>query len=135
MNTPEISTDKSRLNIDFIFSFLSTSYWASERSLEQVKSSIDNSLCFGLYQGTAQIGFARIITDQVVCSYLMDVFIDPKHQNKSYGKFLMEEIYKHPTLRNVKTHYLITKDAQNFYKNFGFNTYPTPDRFMLRINF
>ena len=32
-------------------------------SRETVERSIDNSLCFGAYEGEEQIGFARVVTD------------------------------------------------------------------------
>lgn len=42
-----ISTDKSKLDIDSIHNYLcNKSYWAKGRSIESVKKSIDNSLCF-----------------------------------------------------------------------------------------
>ncbi len=128
----EISTDKHRLNIDYIFSFLSQSYWANKRTIEQVKESINNSLCFGMYKEGKQIGFARVITDKVVSSYLMDVFIDEKHQHQGYGEQLIRYIYQHEDLMQVKSHYLITKDAQTFYHKFGFKVYPTPEKFMIK---
>ena len=61
----EISTDTSRLDIEMIHSFLSEeSYWANKRTLEQTKTAIENSICFGVYQGEEQVGFARVVTDK-----------------------------------------------------------------------
>ena len=46
----KISTDKSLLDIDVIFNYISgESYWAKNVPLEIVERSIANSLCFGLY--------------------------------------------------------------------------------------
>ena len=45
-----ISTDPSLLDVDAVHGFLRRSYWASERSLETIKRSVDGSLNFGLYQ-------------------------------------------------------------------------------------
>ena len=127
-----ISTDKTKLDIDFIYNFLNNSYWAKGRTKETIAISIANSMCFGLYQNSTQIGFARILTDKVVFSYLMDVFIDPGFQGKQYGKKLLEAIYKHVDLIAVQRHYLMTKDAQYFYKKFGFEVYPNPEKFMYK---
>ena len=64
----EISTDTSRLDIEMIHSFLSEeSYWANKRTLEQTKTAIENSICFGVYQGEEQVGFARVVTDKANC--------------------------------------------------------------------
>ena len=128
----EISTDKERLNIDFIFDFLSHSYWAKNRSKTEVIESINHSLCFGMYLDEIQIGFARVVTDKVVFSYIMDVFIDPQYQGNKYGQMMMAYIYNHSSLINVNSHYLLTKDAQKFYTKFNFDIYPTPEKFMLR---
>ena len=54
-----LSTDRERLDIDVIHGFLSESYWASGIAREIVARSIENLLCFGIYQAGQQIGFAR----------------------------------------------------------------------------
>ena len=72
----EISTDNSRLNLNFIATYLQATYWANKRSTENIKISIDNSLCFGVYLHGSQIGFARVVTDKTVFAYLMESRID-----------------------------------------------------------
>ncbi len=129
----QISTDTSKLDVNYIHQFLNSSYWAKGRTLKEVESTIENSLCFAAYLNDKQIGFARIVTDKAIFSYLMDFFIDEKHQGKKYGQYFFSEIYKHSDLIHVKKHYLHTKDAQNFYKKFGFEIYKTPNRCMLKI--
>jgi N-acetylglutamate synthase-like GNAT family acetyltransferase len=128
-----ISTDKNLLEIEYIHQFLSKTYWASDRTVEDVKESINNSLCFGMYLDEKQIGFARIVTDKVVFSYLMDVFTDEKHQGQGYGKMLISYIYNHKDLIKVRKNYLMTKYAQEFYTNFGFIIHDKPNRFMLKV--
>jgi hypothetical protein len=59
MTELEISTDKSRLDTDMIYKFLSDSYWAKDRPKEIVDTSIENSLCFGAYLDGQQVGFAQ----------------------------------------------------------------------------
>ena len=127
-----VSTDKKLLDIPFIHQFLSNSYWAKGRTIDEVKNSIDNSMCFGAYLDGKQIGFARVVTDKTIFSYIMDVFIDEKFQGKKYGEEFMKNIYNHPDLINVKKHYLHTRDAQKFYEKFGFKIYPTPNKHMLK---
>ncbi|HMK07273.1 MAG TPA: hypothetical protein VK476_07065 [Flavobacterium sp.] len=61
-----ISTDKSKLNVPFIQDFLKDIYWAVGRTIEEVQTTIDSSVCFGIYLDDEQIGFARVITDYVV---------------------------------------------------------------------
>jgi len=90
------STDKSRLNLDYIHHFLSKeSYWAKNIPTETVKASIEGSLCFGVYEKDKQVGFSRVITDYATFGYLVDVFIDKDYRgrvvSKELMKFIMEE--------------------------------------------
>ena len=55
-----VGTDKAKLNIDVIHSFLTASYWAKGIPRAVVEKCVANSLCFGVYHGDEQIGFARI---------------------------------------------------------------------------
>ena len=66
-----ISTDKDKLDISFIHKFLTNTYWAKGRTMEEVKTTIENSYCFGIYSNGKQIGFARVVTDYVVFAYIM----------------------------------------------------------------
>lgn len=129
-----ISTDKNKLDVRLIHEFLTKSYWAEGRTFEQVKISIENSLCWGVYLDGEQIGFARVLTDGSVIAYLMDVFIVEKHRGKGYSKKLMKEILAHKDLQLVGKWVLATKDAHDLYKQFGFNKIENPDRFMSRTN-
>src|SRR4051812_19173144 len=87
------STDKSKLQVNVIHHFLSKeSYWAQNIPIEIVKASIDGSVCFGVYRGSEQIGYARVITDNATFGYLADVFILSEHRNKGVSKELMQFI-------------------------------------------
>ena len=80
-----ISTDPSLLDTGVVHSYLSgESYWAKNIPRDVVEKSIANSLCFGIYHQTEQIGFARLITDKATFAYLADVFIVGKHRGKAY---------------------------------------------------
>ena len=125
-----ISTDKKLLDISLISDYLKNTYWANKRSISSIETSIENSICFGVYLGQEQIGFARIVTDKSVFSYLMDVFIIDEYKGNGYGKKLIAYIYDHQSLIEVENHYLMTKDAQDFYSIFGFEVHEFPDRFM-----
>ena len=126
-----ISTDKDKLQINVIHHYLSVeSYWAKNISLEIVKQSIENSLCFGVYLKNEQVGFARIITDYTTFGYLADVFILESHRGKSLSKCLMESIMAHPKLQGLRRFCLATRDAHNLYKQFGFTHLAKPENFM-----
>ncbi len=131
-NDYTVSTDKSKLNIAAIHDFLSNrSYWAKGRSLETVRRSIDNSLCFGVYDGEGhQVAFARVITDLAIYAYLLDVFVFEQYREMGIGKQLIQFIVEYPALKNVRVWRLDTKDAHGLYKKYGFTDLKSYDRAM-----
>ena len=128
MSTSEIliSTDKVKLDIDFIHNYLSKSYWAKGIPKSVVERSIKNSLCFGIYKENIQIGFARVITDFATFAYLADVFIDENQRGNGLGKELINAIVTHKELIGVKRWHLLTDDAQGLYKQYGFSNPADP---------
>lgn len=129
-----ISTDKSKLNVPFIQNFLKDIYWAAGRTMEEVQTTIDASVCFGIYLDDVQIGFARVITDYVVFAYVMDVFIDENHRGKGYSSILIEAMLNEPQLDQVKIWRLATSDAHFLYEKFGFKLLAHPEKMMEKIN-
>ncbi len=127
-----ISTDKSRLDIGVIHSFLDISYWAAGRSVETIRRSIENSIPFGLYKGDQQVGFARVITDYATFAWIADVFVLEPHRGQGLSKWLMEVIISHPELQGFRRWVLATKDAHELYRKFGFNELKLPERWMER---
>jgi GNAT superfamily N-acetyltransferase len=116
-----ISTDKSLLNMDTIYGLLNNSYWANGRTRETIEKSIENSICFGIYQGSRQIGFARVITDLATMYYVCDVYIDEEFRGKGLGKKLMAYITQFESLKDLSG-MLATKDAHELYAQYGFYT-------------
>jgi GNAT superfamily N-acetyltransferase len=129
-NNYTVSTDKSLLDVDFIHGYLSRSYWAEAIPAETLKRSIENSLCFGVYNGTSQVGFARVISDYATFAYLADVFIIEKERGKGLSKWLMECILEHEQLQGLRNFCLMTRDAHSLYERFGFRNLEKPQNFM-----
>ena len=130
-----ISCDKSKLDLDMIYRFLvNDSYWARGRTWETFKKSVDNSLCFGVFEGSKQIGFARVVTDYAVFAWIMDVFILKEYRHRGFGKILVKAIVDHPDLKNLKRWGLSTNDAHGLYKKFDFRVIREPDMFMERLS-
>jgi GNAT superfamily N-acetyltransferase len=126
-----ISTDKSRLDVDVIHRFLSEeSYWARNIPRDLVERSIENSLCFGGYDGDALIGFARVVTDYATFGYLGDVFVLPTHRGRGASKALMEAVRTHPDLQRLRRWHLLTRDAHALYRQYGFRDLERPERHM-----
>lgn len=125
-----LSSDKSKLNIDFIHDFLVKSYWSPNIPIEIVKKAIENSISLGLYIGQNQIGFCRLVSDQATFAYLADVFISPEFQGKGYGKWMVKQLNQIPSLKGIRRWMLATKDAQSLYKNAGWSPIENPANFM-----
>ena len=127
----EVSTDKQRLDIDLIHKFLSSdSYWAKNIPRELVERSIENALCFGAFDGARQVGFARVITDYAVFAYIADVFVVPEHRGRGVSKMIMEAIRNHPDLQALRRWHLVTRDAHDLYRKYGFRELESPARHM-----
>ena len=110
---------------------VNVSYWGGGRSFEKVSKSIDNSICYGLYnESNEQIGFARIVTDYSVFAWILDLFVLEEHQGNSGGKMLMEAIMGHPELQDLHRWGLGTRDAHGLYKQYGFKELLRPDVLM-----
>lgn len=124
-----ISTDKTLLDYEMIYYFLAKSYWANKRSTEIIRKSIETSLCYGVYHGKKQIGFARVITDYATTYWLCDVVIDEKYRGKNIGKKLVETIINSKDLINLSG-FLGTADAHGLYEQYGF--VKDAGRFMVR---
>ena len=140
-----VSTDPARLDLDLIFGFLTNCYWAKGIPQEVVARSIEHALCFGIYDesgpefpllakparnGAPQIGFARVISDFSTIAYLGDVFVLESHRGRGLSKWMMECILQHPALQNLRRWILLTRDAHELYRQFGFTALKAPDRYM-----
>jgi GNAT superfamily N-acetyltransferase len=129
-----VSTDPRRLDLKTIHGFLACSYWAEGVSREVVARSVEHSLCFGLYDGDRQIGFARVITDRAVFAFLADVFVLEPWRGRALGKWLVETISDAPELQGLRRWMLLTKDAHGLYGQFGFAALAQPERVMEKVD-
>lgn len=125
-----ISTEKGRIDVDYVHAFLTGSYWAAGIPLETVKRSVEGSICFSVFQQQRQIGFARVITDEATFAYLADVFIDEKFRGKGLSKWLMEVIMNYESFQGLRRFMLATRDAHGLYTQFGFAPLTHAERWM-----
>lgn len=127
----EVSDDKARLEVDAIHQFLANeSYWVRNISRSDVERCIENSLCFGVYVGGTQAGFARVVSDYVRFAHILDVFILPPYRGRGLSKTLMSSLLSHPLLRTISKYTLGTADAHGLYRQFGFQLPSNPERQM-----
>ncbi len=129
----EIDTDKARLQFDVIQRFLvEDSYWAKKRTPAQTRTAIEHSICFGVYDGERQIGFARVVSDCSTFAYIGDVFVIDEYRGLGLSKWLMEAIVAYPDLQGLRRWVLATRDAHGLYRQYGFDRLRYPERWMER---
>jgi GNAT superfamily N-acetyltransferase len=130
VNTYDISTDPSRLQLDAIHAYLTRSYWSPGIPKEVVARAMANSMCSGIYLADTQVGFARVISDKATFAYLADVYVLEEHRGQGLSKRLVERILGHPDLTGLRRFLLATSDAHGLYAQFGFKPLAVPDRMM-----
>ena len=110
---------------------LKTTYWANERSIEQIEKSMRNSSCYGIFLESEDklVGFARVISDYATTYYLADVVIDAEYQRQGLGTALISHIESQPEYSGLRG-ILITRDAHELYRRFGFEV--LNDRVMVK---
>ncbi len=128
-----ISTDSARLDMNTVYDFLARAYWSKGRPRERTQDAFANSLVFGLYEGTRQIGIARVVTDYSIVAYLCDVFIHENFRGHGLGKWLIQSVLEHPDLNHVRRWLLATNDAQGLYQQFDFTQLTDPEKWMQRL--
>lgn len=125
-----ITTDPGKLDLAAVHAFLSRSFWAEGIPKATVAKAIANSLCFGLFDGDDQVGFARVVTDRATYAYLCDVYVLETHRGQGLGKWLIETVMAHPDLQGLRRFQLVTRDAHGLYSRHGFEAPISPDRHM-----
>jgi GNAT superfamily N-acetyltransferase len=128
-----VTTDHGRFDREAIHAFLTRSYWAEGIPRVTVHRSIEGSLCFGLLEGAGQIGFARVVTDRATFAYLADVYVLESHRGRGLGRWLIECVTAHPDLQGLRRQCLVTRDAHDLYRPFGFEAVRAPERYMEKV--
>ena len=125
-----ITTDAQKLDLNAIHAYLSRSFWAEGIPKATMAKAIANSLCFGLFDGAEQVGFARVVTDRATYGYLCDVYVLETHRGRGLGKWLIETVMAHRDLQGLRRFQLVTRDAHGLYSRHGFAAPEHPERHM-----
>ena len=125
-----VTADRQRMDLDAVHAFLTRSFWATGIAREVVARSIAHSLCFGLFDRQAQVGFARVVTDSSTYAYLCDVYVLEEYRGRGLGKWMMAFVMNHPELQGLRRFMLATADAHGLYAQFGFKAVARPQNMM-----
>ncbi|MFI6828563.1 GNAT family N-acetyltransferase [Kribbella sp. NPDC050241] len=127
----EADDDTSRIDVDVVHGFLSTSYWAPGIPWEVVARSIAGSLNVGVFTADgAMVAFARAVTDRATFAWIADVFVVPEQRGHGLGKFVVATLLDHPELQGVRRVMLGTEDAHELYRRHGFTELAADGRMM-----
>jgi hypothetical protein len=114
-----ISDDRSRVQVGAVADLLAKTFWGHRRPREVVEKLVQTSMCFSLLRQKEQIGFARVVTDHAVFSWLSDVVLNEDYRGRGLGGWLVGCILEHPQISGTQF-VLQTTEAAGLYKKFGF---------------
>ena len=114
-----LTDDSSRVDLTRTFELLQSTYWGVRRPRDVVERIIEKSLCLVLLFADVQIGFGRVVTDYAVFSWIADLVVDAQYRSRGLGKWMMELIVDHPSIRMTQM-VLQTRDAHALYEKYGF---------------
>ena len=92
--------------------------------------SIGSSLAFGLHGPEGMVGFGRVITDTATFAYLSDIYVEESLRGRGLSKLIVRAMREHPALARIRRWVLVTADAQELYRQFGFTEIAKPERYM-----
>jgi len=116
-----LSTDPARLDLDRVYSWLHHAYWSPGVRRDIVERAFANSLSIGAYANDgAQLGVARVVTDQATFAWLCDVFVDPTARGRGVARAMVQALLADPRLQTLRRWCLATRDAHGVYAPLGF---------------
>ncbi|HEX5404545.1 MAG TPA: GNAT family N-acetyltransferase [Pseudonocardiaceae bacterium] len=130
----EISTDSARLDAELVHRWLSEdAYWALGRPRRTQDLAIANSLNFGVYDRAsgAQVGYARVVTDQSTFAWLCDVYVDRAARGRGLGTALATAVRDHLAPYDLRFVILATADAHAMYAKVGFAPLVKQEKWMV----
>ncbi|WP_278234623.1 GNAT family N-acetyltransferase [Isoptericola sp. AK164] len=135
MTAYEFSTDRDRLDVDWIHEILSTqAFWARGRTRAAQETAVAGSRNYGMYaaDGT-QVAYARAVTDGVTFAWVADVIVDPAHRRQGLGTRIVDGLMA--DLESLELKRVLLKaspDGHELYRQAGFDTLDEPETWLLR---
>jgi len=134
MDALRLSTDPAEMDVAAIHAALGGMYWAQGIPLEVVRRSVKGSMPFGIFDGSRQVAFARVVTDRATFAYVADVYVMEEYRGRGLAARLMDAVFAHPDLQGLRRWLLMTRDAHGLYERYGFARVPGNDRMMEKVD-
>jgi len=130
MSDITLSLDPARLDITAIHAFLTGTYWSPGIPVDVVARAVAGSVCVGAFDGAAQIGFARLVTDRATFAYLADVYVLEPYRGAGLARRMLDALFAEVNVNQLRRMMLATRDAHALYAQYGFTPLGAPERFM-----
>jgi GNAT superfamily N-acetyltransferase len=130
MSDITLSLDPARLDITAIHAFLTGTYWSAGIAVDVVARAVAGSVCVGAFDGAAQIGFARLVTDRATFAYLADVYVLEPYRGAGLARRMLDALFAEVNVNQLRRMMLATRDAHALYAQYGFTPLGAPERFM-----
>ena len=127
-----LSSDRAEMQAEAIHAYLARSYWAAGIPREVVDRAIAGSFCVGAFDGDAQIGFARAVSDGATFAYLADVYVLEDHRGRGIAHAMVTELQALRELQGLRRWMLATRDAHGLYEGLGWDRVTDPSLLMQR---
>ena len=117
----ELDDDRARVDVDALWSFLSTqAYWARWRQRSDVEAQLRSAWrVVAAYDAQGMVGFARAISDGLALAYLADVYVEERVRRDGVGVELVSTMIDDGPGAHMRW-MLHTRDAHGLYERFGF---------------
>jgi GNAT superfamily N-acetyltransferase len=126
-----LSDDPELIDLARCTRWLAGSYWASDRSPEQVARSFAGSRVFGVYQPDGrQLALTRAVTDGASFCWISDVFVEESARGRGIGSWLVGTVVRLLQEEGVPRFLLGTRDAHGVYAKLGFAAPLVPEVYM-----
>ncbi len=128
----EIDDSIARIDFDRVYAWMISTYWW-EHGLTREKcerGARRSTLTIGVYHGTEQAGYCRVVSDTIRFAWLADVFVTEPHRKKGIARAMVKYAIDHPDLGDVTKWMLATRDAQGVYAAVGFGLVVNPENMM-----
>lgn len=122
----ELISDQTLIDVDAAHGYLSRSYWSPGIPRETVERALTNSLCVAVRFEGAQVAMARVVTDRATIAYLADVYVLEEHRGHGLSKAMVAHLHALPELAGLRRWLLMTRDAHELYRQFGWTPLANP---------
>lgn len=131
MSDLEYTFDHHRIDEGRVIAWLRETYWSPKIRPEVLVKAFRNSVPVSVFHPEhGQVAFARAVTDHATFGWVADVYVDEAFRGQGIGKEMVRRLMYHPDLATLRRWVLATRDAQEVYRDVGFEDVPL-GRFMV----